>query len=410
MSYHPNLRFIESGVVDIDDLSNITETTYEARLFGDSTSVQGTLPFVLAAGENISGRMIAYKSNLDWTQELHVTNPFDYTGIYTRIYRDAEKIWTDWRKTVGTRDGALDELVVDSGTAGKSGVTLKNLNLSTTKEPLSAYVGVDSEGNLVTSPNQSFDDQVLDVNTTRTLSSWNSLINIGRTSLTSNITITLPNPNGNVGKKIRLFRWQPGTQTVTLAAFSGSTLVLNNNGSELNYKNGYIELEVVDNTTVRQVSSYPFMVNASLASAAISSNINRLTFSGLSFNVEAGRRYRLKIVGTYHATTTAAGISLGWVGTGSTAGTLAGSVSVQTNTNGTNSQLVFSAIGTTNTVAGSFITAPAVGTANTALGIYSEAIFVCTASGTIEPQLATTAASVAVQLNPGTTISVQPIN
>jgi hypothetical protein len=95
---------------------------------------------------------------------------------------------------------------------------------------------------------------VQNISGTGNITAWGSTVVIGGTSLTANITLTLPTASGNIGKVIRFIRADNTAFTVTLASQAGETLSTLNNANELSSQHGSITVEAITATSMRQVS------------------------------------------------------------------------------------------------------------------------------------------------------------
>lgn len=108
----------------------------------------------------------------------------------------------------------------------------------------------------------SIGDTIQTLNATGTVTAWGSVVLVGATDLTANITITLPAALGRIGRQIRFIRLDNTDFTVTLAGAAGNTVTLAAAGTELNRQNGSLTLEAITGTTIRQVGQvYPAGVN-----------------------------------------------------------------------------------------------------------------------------------------------------
>ena len=105
------------------------------------------------------------------------------------------------------------------------------------------------------------------INTTSTVTAWNSTILIGAVPLTANIVITLPTVVGNTTKTITLIRLDNAPFTVSVVGNGADILTLQSTGTELNILNGSITIQAVDATNARQImnigSAPPASVNGS---------------------------------------------------------------------------------------------------------------------------------------------------
>jgi len=136
---------------------------------------------------------------------------------------------------------------------------------------------------------------------------------------------------------------------------------------------------------------------------------NRISIPGMNFQVVAGKKYKIKILGDVQTSSNNTGISVGFV-LSSGIGTIKGYVNTTQSTNPTAStSQTIRAINAINTTPGSFMTTLSIGTANIPHYLDCDLIFTCTTSGVFSVQFASEINSVA-QLNSGTVMIVTPLN
>lgn len=95
---------------------------------------------------------------------------------------------------------------------------------------------------------------VTQVNTSTALTSWDNIVEIGATPLTSNITLTLPSVANNLGRKITFKRLDNTAFTVTVAAFAAQTVEITT-PTLLNSQFGAYTIAAVSATKSEQISS-----------------------------------------------------------------------------------------------------------------------------------------------------------
>ncbi|MBW4362610.1 hypothetical protein [Flavobacterium taihuense] len=137
-----------------------------------------------------------------------------------------------------------------------------------------------------------------------------------------------------------------------------------------------------------------------LASNYVNSTVTRTSVTGWTFNVTAGKRYKIEIIGTYQTAVTTTGGSIGFIlssGAGSIMGLMEGEI-VQT-TAATGLRTTIRAVNATNTTAGSFMTTTGVGVINSPHYIGGILNLKCTTSGVFEVQFASEVAASSAQLN-----------
>jgi hypothetical protein len=117
------------------------------------------------------------------------------------------------------------------------------------------------------------------INATGTVTGWSSIVLIGATPLTANITITLPTVVGATGKEVKFIRLDNTAFSVTIAPFAGQTVTLQSAGTEINTQNGAITITAVDATNSRQsenIGTAPVMgdyVGVERRSADVNTNL-----------------------------------------------------------------------------------------------------------------------------------------
>jgi hypothetical protein len=159
--------------------------------------------------------------------------------------------------------------------------------------------------------------------------------------------------------------------------------------------------------TISFTTSPQTTISAPLAIPYVDSSATRTTVTGWTFNVTAGKVYKVEIIGTYQTAATTTGGSIGFIlssGTGTIHGIMNGEI-VQT-TVATGVRTTIRAINATNTTAGSFMTTPGVGVINSPHYIGGILNFNCVTSGVFEIQFATEVAASSAQLNAGSLMLV----
>jgi len=142
-------------------------------------------------------------------------------------------------------------------------------------------------------------DVIQEIDSDDTVNQWGSLVIIGNTPLTSDITITLPSASGNVGSHIKFVRVDNEDYKVTLEAAPGETLSLLTNGSELNVQNGGLTLQPQSSTTINQVSNNAYV--AAFEGGVNNGITNGFTFgttpvdiAGSSFTIPSAGKWEIK--------------------------------------------------------------------------------------------------------------------
>ncbi|MFN7422896.1 MAG: hypothetical protein ACK5QP_05825 [Chitinophagales bacterium] len=162
---------------------------------------------------------------------------------------------------------------------------------------------------------------------------------------------------------------------------------------------------ILANSGVGVAQSYILSSNVSRNSTA------RSNVSGWSIPVVAGKSYKIEIIGTYQSAATTTGGSIGLVTVGAV-GTIHGSfeMEISQTTSTTVLRTTLRAIGTSGTLAGSFITSTGVSAANSPHSIELTSVFNCTTSGTINVQWGSEVNASASQLNTGSVLMVTALN
>ena len=92
------------------------------------------------------------------------------------------------------------------------------------------------------------------LNASGNITAWNSVVEIGATPLTANVTLTLPACASNIGKEIKLKRLDSTNFTVTLAPFAGDSVEVTTPGV-LNSQFGALTLVCVSTTKSEQIGN-----------------------------------------------------------------------------------------------------------------------------------------------------------
>lgn len=149
-----------------------------------------------------------------------------------------------------------------------------------------------------------------------------------------------------------------------------------------------------------------------LASNFASTSTTRANVTGMSFNVVAGKRYSINILGDYQTSALTTGGSLGFIlssGVGTIKGVLIIAIGqAPSNANGYHTNIY--AINATSTTAGSFLTSTGVTVINSPHYVKSELVFNCTTSGVFQLQWGSEVAGNSAQLNAGTIMTVELLN
>ena len=139
--------------------------------------------------------------------------------------------------------------------------------------------------------------------------------------------------------------------------------------------------------------------------------VTRADVPGMSFNVVAGKKYKIDLLGTYQSAATTTGGSIGFVLTSGT-GTIFG-VARMANSVGANISditITIRVISSNNTLAGSFLTSNAQSIISTPHYLEANLVFTCATTGVFQLQFATEIAASAAQLNAGLVMIVQLLN
>lgn len=131
-------------------------------------------------------------------------------------------------------------------------------------------------------------DTVQHVNASGAITAWGSVVVIGQTPPTADMTLTLPSAVGNIGKTIKFTREDTTNFVVTLVANGAETLVLANSGGELNFENGALEVEATTSSVVRQVGQVGAAATSPLTSAQ-STYLTTSNTTNLAFTVTSGQ-------------------------------------------------------------------------------------------------------------------------
>lgn len=148
-----------------------------------------------------------------------------------------------------------------------------------------------------------------------------------------------------------------------------------------------------------------------LAALYQSTSVTRTDVTGMSFNVVAGKKYKIDLLGTYQSAALTTGGSIGFVlttGTGTIQGVARMANSVASNA--LDSTATIYAISSSNALAGSFLISNAQSIINTPHYVQAELIFTCATTGVFQLQFATEVAASAARLNAGLDMIVQLLN
>jgi hypothetical protein len=161
--------------------------------------------------------------------------------------------------------------------------------------------------------------------------------------------------------------------------------------------------EIITNVSLRTVLT--------LGSAFASSTTTRVNVPNMNFQVTAGKKYEIKLVGSYQTDALTTGASIGFVltsGTGNIIGFV--TMAVSQATVATDLTATIRTISSSNTLAGSFITSTAVSVINSPHYFNGELIFDCLTSGVLNLQFASEVAASSAQINAGAVIIVDVLN
>lgn len=148
-----------------------------------------------------------------------------------------------------------------------------------------------------------------------------------------------------------------------------------------------------------------------VGSAFASTVVNRVSVTGMSFAVTAGKKYEIKLIGSYQSVALTTGGSIGFVLTSGT-GNILGFVTMSISQTSAASDLstTIRAISSSNTLAGSFMTSTGVTVINSPHYFNGELIFDCLTTGVLELQFATEVAASSAQINAGAVMIVDVLN
>lgn len=148
-----------------------------------------------------------------------------------------------------------------------------------------------------------------------------------------------------------------------------------------------------------------------LAANFPSTIITEANVTGWNFAVEAGKSYRVEIIGSFQTAATTTGGELGFYLSGGATGTIAGFIEADiVNTNAaTGLKQPIRAIGAAD-LAGSNAISTGVTAINSPHSIYSVVVFTCVLAGTFNVGWATAVAGSSAQLNANSLLSYQLLN
>lgn len=140
-------------------------------------------------------------------------------------------------------------------------------------------------------------------------------------------------------------------------------------------------------------------------------NTTRVNVTGWGFNVQAGKSYKIEVIAIYTTAAATTGGSIGLITASGAVGNIAGRICGDITNVAAATALAapLYAVNTINTTAGSFMTTSGL-TASAQGSILIEAIFNCTASGSINVQWGTEVASSLAQLRAGSSLLVTLLN
>jgi hypothetical protein len=133
----------------------------------------------------------------------------------------------------------------------------------------------------------------------------------------------------------------------------------------------------------------------------------------MSFDVTAGKKYKITLIGDHQTGVTTTGGSIGFVltsGTGNIKGFVTMDVAASTVAGATDLTLTIRAINNVNTTAGSYILSSAVNPINSPHYFTSALIFNCLTTGVFQLQYGTEIAASAAQMNAGSVMIVETLN
>ena len=148
-----------------------------------------------------------------------------------------------------------------------------------------------------------------------------------------------------------------------------------------------------------------------LGSAFASTVVNRVGVTGMSFAVTAGKKYEIKLVGSYQTAALTTGGSIGFVLT-SGSGNIIGFITMSISQTSAASDLTTTirAISSSNALAGSFMTSTGVTVINSPHYFNGELLFDCLTTGVLQLQFATEVAASSAQINAGAVMIVDVLN
>jgi hypothetical protein len=150
-----------------------------------------------------------------------------------------------------------------------------------------------------------------------------------------------------------------------------------------------------------------------LAANFTSTSLTRVNVPNLSFNIVAGKKYKIEIIGDFSATVLTTGGSLGFILSSGT-GSVKGFASLQTSTATANNlglKMSITALGTTavNTTSGSFITSTGVSPISVPHNLYANLVLTCITNGVFQVQWGSEVAA-STTLNLDTIMIVTQLN
>lgn len=145
--------------------------------------------------------------------------------------------------------------------------------------------------------------------------------------------------------------------------------------------------------------------NKTLAAAFSSSATALATVTGCTANVAAGKTYRVRFTGTYQTAATTTGCSLAVRTSDTATGDINGRCAGAITSSAAATALAVPIYALTG--AGSLLTTTGVSAINTPHWLEYEAVFVCTANGTLSLQFGSEVAASAAQINSGSCFSVE---
>jgi hypothetical protein len=150
-----------------------------------------------------------------------------------------------------------------------------------------------------------------------------------------------------------------------------------------------------------------------LASDFSSTSTTRVNVTGMSFEVVAGKKYKISLIGDCQTGVNTTGVSIGFVltsGTGNIKGFITIAIVSSATPASTDLTTTIRAINNVNTTAGSYITSSAVNPINTPHYFTASLIFDCITTGVFQLQFASEVAASSAQINAGAVIIVDVLN